>query len=135
MEPQIKNGVRSRSIGAIARARYLRRTSSLSEEKLWENLRSHRVGYSFRRNHPILETWWLDFYCPAAKLCIEVDGEQHEQTQDRDAFRDAELVRAGILTIRFASLRVLSEMSAVLQEIQTLCQERTGKPPKYRHRE
>ena len=103
----MRNGVRNRTPRALALARNFRKTMSFSEERLWENVRNHRIGYGFRRNHPMFSTWWLDFYCPEAKLCIEVDGEQHEQTGERDQRRDQELDNEGILTIRIPSLRVL----------------------------
>ena len=126
--------MRDRTPEAIAKAREFRKQSSFSEDRLWQNLRNHRIGYSFRRNHPMLNTWWLDFYCPEAKLCIEVDGEQHEETRERDEYRDAQCATEGILTVRFSSQRVLNEMSEVLLEIQKLCEQRTGRPPRFRVR-
>lgn len=102
---------------------------SLAEEKLWERLRDHRAGYGFRRQHPML-TYFLDFYCPAAKLCVEVDGEQHDLEKDRE--RDFSLAEAGVLTVRFASLRVLAEMDSVVEEIIDLCRLRTRVPPRFR---
>jgi very-short-patch-repair endonuclease len=84
--------------------------------------------------NPML-TYYLDFYCYDAKLNIEVDGEQHEPTKERDSERDHKLSVEGIFTVRFSSLRVLSEMPNVLQEIQEMCRQRTGKEPKFRNRD
>ncbi len=44
----------------------------------------------------------LDFYCPSAKLCIEVDGIQHSMEEEvaRDAKRTAFLEREGISVLR-----------------------------------
>ena len=54
------------------RARELRREGTAAEERLWNGLRGWRFA-KFRRQHP-LGRFILDFYCPAARLCIEVDG-------------------------------------------------------------
>ena len=44
------------------------------EARLWRFLRAHRLhGYGFRRQHPV-GPFILDFYCPEARLAVEVDG-------------------------------------------------------------
>ncbi|HEX6159505.1 MAG TPA: endonuclease domain-containing protein [Thermoanaerobaculia bacterium] len=61
-----------------SRAKELRRAMTLSERRLWNWLRNRSFGrYKFRRQVPI-GPYVLDFYCPALKLSIEVDGRQHE---------------------------------------------------------
>jgi len=59
---------------AYKKARSLRRDLSLPEKLLWVRLRCS--GVRFRRQHPI-GSYVLDFYCPAVKLAIEVDGAAH----------------------------------------------------------
>jgi very-short-patch-repair endonuclease len=130
---KVRNGARNLSKGAISRARHLRKDMSICEARLWERLRDHRVGYSFRRNHAFLK-YWLDFYCPEAKLCIEVDGEQHEQTRERDSQRDADLEAEGVLTLRFPALKVLFDGELVAMEIISICEARTGRPPRFPER-
>ena len=69
------------------RARRLRRGLSLPEIVLWQALRKLRVGgLRFRRQHPI-GPYILDFYCPSARLAIEVDGFAHDTVAE--AHRDA----------------------------------------------
>jgi very-short-patch-repair endonuclease len=51
----------------------------------------------------------LDLYCPKLKLCIEVDGEQHLLTKEKDARRDAFMASYGVLTIRIPSLELFGE--------------------------
>ena len=51
-----------------------------------------------------MDKYTLDFYCPAKKLCIEVDGEQHMQTIEQDKNRDSDLRALGIEVIRIPSL-------------------------------
>ena len=56
------------------RARLLRKKATEPERILWRHLRNRNfVGYKFRRQHPF-EDYILDFYCPSAKLAIELDG-------------------------------------------------------------
>jgi hypothetical protein len=62
----------------FARARSLRRNMSLPEVVLWQTLRRGQVsGLRFRRQHPV-GPYILDFYCPSARLAIEVDGSAHD---------------------------------------------------------
>ncbi len=65
------------------RARALRRKPSLPEVVLWRELRGWRArGLAFRRQHPI-GAYILDFYCTAARLAVEVDGEAHGHADQR----------------------------------------------------
>jgi very-short-patch-repair endonuclease len=48
-----------------------------TERGLWAHLRGRKLeGWKFRRQHPIDE-YIVDFYCPAARLVIELDGSSH----------------------------------------------------------
>ena len=59
------------------RARLLRKKATEPERILWRHLRNRNFGsYKFRRQHP-LDDYALDFYCPSAKLAIELDGGGH----------------------------------------------------------
>ena len=91
------------------RARKLRRTMTLPERYLWALLRRKTLeGLRFRRQHP-LGTYVLDFYCPSARLCVEVDGPAHEAADriPRDAARDRWLAQQGIRTLRVSAEAVL----------------------------
>ncbi|PYK32499.1 MAG: hypothetical protein DME58_05645 [Verrucomicrobia bacterium] len=58
----------------LNRARLLRKKSTEPERVLWRHLRNRNfAGYKFRRQHPF-DDYVLDFYCPSAKLGIELDG-------------------------------------------------------------
>lgn len=53
-------------------ARYLRRTMSPTQSRLWDRLRMRQVGgWKFRRQHPI-GPYFVDFYCPAARLVVQI---------------------------------------------------------------
>jgi very-short-patch-repair endonuclease len=61
----------------VNRARLLRKKATDPERVLWRHLRNRNfAGYKFRRQHP-LDCYILDFYCPTAKLAIDLDGGGH----------------------------------------------------------
>ena len=107
-------------------ARRLRRTMSESQKKLWQQLRHHKTGFHFKREVP-LEQFTLDFYCHEAKLCVEVDGQQHDDV--RDAARDALLEQQSITTVRFASRECFKSPERVAARVKGICIERTGRDP------
>jgi very-short-patch-repair endonuclease len=89
-----------------------------AEAVLWRELRGERLGgVHFRRQHPVGQVV-LDFYCPAARLCIEVDGPVHDGQADADAARSAWLATHGIRTLRFRNHQVLTDLPTVLTHIQ-----------------
>lgn len=58
-------------------ARRLRRDPTVGETRLWSWLRDRRLaGFKFRRQHPI-GRYVVDFYCPQARLVVEIDGDGH----------------------------------------------------------
>jgi very-short-patch-repair endonuclease len=93
----------------VNRARLLRKKATDTERILWRHLRNRNFGgYKFRRQHPV-DCYILDFYCPVAKLAIELDvgGHNYRVGQIRDRMRSAFLARKGITycdlgIIRFA---------------------------------
>jgi len=57
----------------------LRRVMPKAEQVLWSKLRRRQMlGYKFRRQYSI-EAYVVDFYCPAARMAIELDGDSHFQ--------------------------------------------------------
>ena len=103
---------------------------SVSGRVTWKRLPYARTGFKFRRQYAI-GPYVLDFYCAEARLCIEVDGEQHLERREQDAARDAFLAERGILTYRFPSRELFEPQNTsileILGEIQALCVERTGR--------
>ena len=87
----------------LRRARSLRRSQTDSEGRLWGELRSRRLGgWKWRRQAPI-GPFIADFYCPAARLVVELDGSQHLDQAEYDARRTRYLHRLGLTVIRFSS--------------------------------
>jgi len=101
----------------VIRARRLRKRMSLPEVMLWKCLRGRGDGKPvFRRQHPF-GPYVLDFFCPSAGLCIEIDGGGHgfgEQPQ-RDARRDAYLRHHGVRTIRLAASEVIGNAHSIAE--------------------
>lgn len=113
----------------VERAKHLRATMSLPERLLWGQLRSSPSGLRFRRQHPV-GTYVLDFYCPAARLAIEIDGIAHDMGNrpTRDAARDVWLAEQGFEVVRIPAKDVLHDPAAVAEMLLTLCQSRRTPP-------
>jgi very-short-patch-repair endonuclease len=103
---------------------------SVSEKWFWGSVRRRLTGFRFRRQVPI-GPYFLDFYAPQAKVCVEVDGEQHRHSIVRDHIRDKFLEDRGILTIRIPSLDLFYKdddlHSAWIEHVQSVCQERVSR--------
>lgn len=65
----------------------------------------------------------LDFYCPSAKLGIEIDGAAHdsEERQNRDNERDEWLAGQGITIVRIPAADVLKSVPNAAEAILALC--------------
>src|SRR6266850_1379197 len=65
------------SLCLMTRARHLRRNATRYERILWRHLRNRKFdNWKFRRQHPV-DRYILDFYCPEARIAIELDGGGH----------------------------------------------------------
>ena len=99
---------------AIVKA--LRRRMTDTERSLWRHLRAHRLASGkFKRQQP-LGPYIVDFVCFRARLVIELDGGQH-QDSDTDRSRDAWLEGQGFRVLRFWDNEVLTNLPAVLEKI------------------
>ena len=81
---------------------------SLPEVLLWQRLKGSPQGIAFRKQHPI-GSYRADFYCPSARLVIEVDGISHDMG-DRpmhDEQRTASLETQGYHILRVPAATVL----------------------------
>ncbi|MDB5691357.1 MAG: hypothetical protein JWO81_420 [Alphaproteobacteria bacterium] len=98
---------------------------TLPEVLLWRELRQRPEGFKFRRQHPA-GPYVLDFYCEAARLAVEVDGEAHDRGDmpERDNERDEWLRVAGIRSLRVPAREVLQDVEAVMLAIIDQCHAR-----------
>jgi len=106
----------------VLRARALRRDMTLPEGMLWQALRHRPENLKFRRQHPIGRCI-VDFYCPAARLVIEADGENHSMGDNpqRDVRRDQWLRSQGLSVLRFSAADVMSDLQSVVTAIVHAC--------------
>jgi very-short-patch-repair endonuclease len=117
----------------LAKAKALRKNMTTAERKLWSLVRRNQLGVHFRRQAP-LGPFIVDFYCPAAKLVVELDGSHHDfrEEKDYDKLREEHLKAAGLKVVRFKNHQILRDVANVLAEIQaqikssTACEKKDG---------
>ena len=98
-------------------ARALRRSMTREEKHLWYDfLSSYPVR--FRRQRPIGE-YIVDFYCPKARLVVELDGQCHNTGEIRrhDAERTAYLESLGLKVIRFFDYDIWKNFDRICRHI------------------
>ncbi len=105
----------------VQMAKRLRREMTPPEVYLWQHLRN-QTAVKIRRQHPI-GPYILDFFCPKAKLAIEVDGIVHDmgKNPERDVTRDLTVAKLGIETIRISAPDILKNSDAVAGAIMEMC--------------
>ena len=97
----------------------MRNTASDAERLLWSSLKgSQLLGYKFRRQQGIGQ-YVVDFYCPAKKLVIEIDGATHwtEEAIKKDRERQNTIEALGIRVLRFTNEDVYTNKDGVLDAI------------------
>ncbi len=91
-----------------------------SRRRLWALLRRSPNGIRFRRQHPI-GPYVADFYCPAAKLVIEIDGLIHDFAVDHDQARDDYMRDLGLAILRIPAAEVMKDALSVADGLVRLC--------------
>jgi very-short-patch-repair endonuclease len=96
----------------------LRRKPTEAERCLWRRLKLKHLGVVFHRQKPVGD-YIVDFYCPKAKLVIEVDGGYHSNTETtaNDTVRDEIMHNLGLTVLRFSNSEVLNNTNKVLETI------------------
>ena len=111
---------------ANGRARSLRKTLTIAERRLWDELKLLRhEGFYFRRQAPI-GPYIVDFVCFSQRLVIEVDGIGHDlpATRASDTFRDRDLHWRGFNIVRFQNGDVMEKLDGVMREVWSLIDSR-----------
>ena len=96
--------------------RQLRSEMTECERLLWSRLlRKQLNDVQFYRQKPI-GSYIVDFYAPAARLVVEVDGSQHQDHfhAQNDVHRDESLKSQGLRVIRFTNWQVIHDLDLVL---------------------
>ena len=97
-------------------SRYLRSGMTECERLLWSRLRRKQLhSVQFYRQKPI-GSYAVDFYAPAARLMVEVDGSQHQDQINfqNDAIRDESLKIKGLRVLRFTNRQVVDDLDSVI---------------------
>jgi very-short-patch-repair endonuclease len=102
-----------------AAAKRLRANTTPHERILWRALKElPSEGTHFRRQAPI-GPYVVDFFCPAKRLIIELDGGHHndDEIARRDRERQLWLEQEGYRVIRFWISEISENLTAVLERI------------------
>ena len=97
-------------------ARSLRKSETLAEKRLWQQLRNRTLdGLKFSRQVPV-GPYIVDFVCRKQQLVVEVDGATHSTDEElaHDNRRTELLKYEGYTVIRFQNDEILNGMDEVL---------------------
>ena len=103
----------------LQQSRQLRRNMTPAERRLWTVLRRKQLaGFRFRRQAPI-GPFVADFFCPKARLIVEVDGGLHseESHMRRDHERTEWLEAHGCRVFRVWNRDVLQRTDDIADAI------------------
>jgi very-short-patch-repair endonuclease len=90
-----------------------------AEQRIWFEYLS-TFQYPVYRQRPI-DQYIVDFYCPAIRLVIEIDGDSHfldDHAQEIDANRTKRLEDLGLHVLRFTNFEVLNQLDGVIIRIE-----------------
>jgi very-short-patch-repair endonuclease len=109
-------------------ARGMRQQPTPPERALWMALRAGQIdGLKFRRQ-AVLGRYIADFYCPAVRLVVEVDGATHtDPAVDRDRTKWLRSQRISVL--RFWNNEVMINLPGVLATISEVAATPPPSPP------
>ncbi len=109
----------SASNDAFEKARALRKNGTKAEDILWQAVRNRKIGgLKFRRQHPF-EEFILDFYCNEKNLVLEIDGDYHLSSEQKeyDENRTGFLEQHGLKVLRITNEEVEKNLAVVLARI------------------
>lgn len=103
----------------LERRRSLRHNQTEAEKVIWNIVRNKQLrNLKFFRQYSA-GNYILDFFCPAIRLAIELDGGQHNETKHKeyDDARTEFLNSHNIVVLRFWNNDVLQNMEGVYEVI------------------
>lgn len=103
----------------IAIRRVLRRDGTTAEQRFWSKVvRRQFFDLKFRRQHGI-GPYVVDFYCPAKKIVVEIDGDTHatDQAIQDDQSRTQYLTSFGYTVIRYTNCEILNNTQGVFEDL------------------
>jgi leucyl-tRNA synthetase len=110
----------------VALARGNRKGKTEAENILWQEVRNSYLGHKIRRQHYI-GNFIVDFVCLDKKLIIEVDGEYHNDIEQKEKDEERTLLleqKYFYKVIRFTNHEIENDLTNVLSKIKTILNER-----------
>lgn len=106
-------------------AKLLRKNMTKEERHLWYDFLSHYPIHCYRQR--MIGSYIVDFYCPKAKLVIELDGSQHFERHgtDSDAIRDMYLREQHLMVLRIPNNEINHNFNSVCEYIDHIIKQRT----------
>ena len=100
-------------------ARNLRENMTDAERLIWSKLRMKQLKNCQFYRQKVIGNYIVDFYCPKAKLVVEVDGGQHymDEGKKKDEKRDSYIKKLGLKVLRFSDRDVLKNINSVSEEV------------------
>lgn len=99
--------------------RRLRHNPTPAEKLFWSKVAGRQFeNLKFRKQHGIGH-YIVDFYCPAKKLIVEIDGDTHAQgsQQALDWKRTKYLAGLGYKVIRYQNREVMNNIDGVFEDL------------------
>ncbi len=95
----------------------LRNNMTKEERKLWYEFLKNLSPQFYRQK--TIGNYIVDFYCPAARLVIELDGSQHFESEGeaKDALRDEYLQSIGLTVFRISNYEFHKNFQGVCEHI------------------
>lgn len=99
-------------------AKELRAHPTKAEKYLWERLKLKHLGFKFYQQKPV-GCYIVDFFCPKARLVIEIDGGNHftKTGKENDILRDKYLKSLNLTVLRFPNSEVTNNTDKVAESI------------------
>lgn len=98
----------------------MRQKSTQAEKMLWERLRRNNLGLKFFRQYSV-EGYVTDFYCPAKRIAIEIEGGIHRLPDIRkyDEYRYKYIEAYNIKIIKFTNQEIFTHIGNVISVIES----------------
>ena len=112
------------------RARELRSSMTDAETVLWTQIRRRQLlEFQFLRQRPI-GGYIVDFYCPALKLIVEIDGESHlsKDAQQYDNECTVYFESLNLHVHRFTNNDVYTNIEGVITQLKSVCKAQLSNP-------
>ena len=109
----------------IPLAKALRKNMTRHERKLWyEFLREYPLRFQRQKS---IDNYIVDFYCAKARLVVELDGNQHFETEEairKDVLRTSCLKSRGLEIVRISNIDIDKNFNGVCEFIDLKVKER-----------